>query len=188
MLPTWVSVSSQSVRHASPIQRDLSDLTRFASPDTGAEKRDLVMKLGAEKWIDFKETKDLVKDIKDATDGRGPHVAVVTAATSKAYEQAIDYLRPGGNLMVVGLPARASLNADIFFTVIKSINIIGSYVGYVLPFNFSDFHGLTHYIVTARMPVRLWTSLLVARLSASSSSSPCLRSRRPTTVSRRARL
>lgn len=35
----------------------------------------------------------------------------------------------GGTLMVVGLPARASLSADIFFTVVKSINIIGSYVG-----------------------------------------------------------
>ena len=38
------------------------------------------MKLGAEKWIDFRETKDLVKDIKEATDGLGPHAAIVTAA------------------------------------------------------------------------------------------------------------
>lgn len=88
------------------------------------------MSLGAEKWIDFKETKDLVKDIQDATDG-GPHAAVITAATSEAYRQAVDYLRPGGSLMVVGLPAKASLDADIFFTVTKSINILGSYVGYV---------------------------------------------------------
>ncbi len=90
------------------------------------------MKLGAEKWIDYKETKDLVKDIRDATGGHGPNVAVVTAATSDAYSQAIDYLRPGGTLMVVGLPATATLNADIFFTVTKSINILGSYVGYVI--------------------------------------------------------
>ncbi|CCM04886.1 uncharacterized protein FIBRA_07082 [Fibroporia radiculosa] len=31
--------------------------------------------------------------------------------------------------MVVGLPAHASLSADIFFTVTKSISIYGSYVG-----------------------------------------------------------
>ena len=31
--------------------------------------------------------------------------------------------------MVVGLPAKAALSADIFFTVVKSINIVGSYVG-----------------------------------------------------------
>ena len=31
--------------------------------------------------------------------------------------------------MVVGLPAHAALTADIFFTVVKSISIYGSYVG-----------------------------------------------------------
>ena len=98
-------------------------------PDTGAEKKELVTKLGAEKWVDFRETKDLVKDIVAATDGLGAHAAVVTAATGEAYAQAVDYLRMGGTLMVVGLPARASLSADIFFTVVKSINIVGSYVG-----------------------------------------------------------
>ena len=90
------------------------------------------MSLGAEKWIDFKETKNLVKDIQDATDGLGPHATVVTAANNEAFEQAIDYLRPGGTLMVVGLPGKGKLAADIFYTVTKSINILGSYVGYVL--------------------------------------------------------
>ncbi|KAI0819392.1 GroES-like protein [Trametes gibbosa] len=102
---------------------------RVVAVDTGAEKKELCMKLGAEKWIDFKETTDLVKDIVDATDGYGAHAAVVTAANPQAYAQAIDYLRMGGNLMVVGLPARANLSADIFFTVVKSISIYGSYVG-----------------------------------------------------------
>ena len=87
------------------------------------------MKLGAEKWVDFKETKDLVGDVRAATDGFGAHAAVVTAATGAAYAQAVDYLRNGGTLMVVGLPAKANLSADIFFTVVKSISIYGSYVG-----------------------------------------------------------
>ncbi|KAI0764618.1 GroES-like protein [Trametes elegans] len=103
---------------------------RVVAIDTGAEKKELVTKLGAEKWIDFKETKDLVKDIIEATDGFGAHAAVVTAATGAAYAQAIDYLRMGGSLVAVGLPANhAKMNADIFFTVVKSINIVGSYVG-----------------------------------------------------------
>ncbi|KAI0642618.1 GroES-like protein [Trametes meyenii] len=102
---------------------------RVVAVDTGAEKKELVTKLGAEKWVDFRETKDLVKDIVEATDGYGAHAAVVTAANGQAYAQAVDYLRMGGTLMVVGLPARANLSADIFFTVVKSINIIGSYVG-----------------------------------------------------------
>ena len=53
---------------------------RVIAVDTGADKKKLVMGLGAEKWIDFKESKDIVKDIKDACDGLGPHAAVVTAA------------------------------------------------------------------------------------------------------------
>jgi NADPH:quinone reductase-like Zn-dependent oxidoreductase len=53
--------------------------TRLA--DSGAEKKALCLKLGAERWIDFKESKDLVKDVKDACDGLGPHCALVTAAT-----------------------------------------------------------------------------------------------------------
>ncbi|KZT07129.1 GroES-like protein [Laetiporus sulphureus 93-53] len=102
---------------------------RVLAIDTGEEKKELCLKLGAERWIDFNTSKDLVKDIVEACDGFGPHAAVVTAATSAAYAQAIDYLRPGGNLMVVGLPAHAALSADIFFTVTKSISIYGSYVG-----------------------------------------------------------
>lgn len=86
-------------------------------------------RLGAEAWVDFRESKDIVADIRAATDGQGPHAAIVTAATSVAYAQAVDYLRLGGNLMVVGLPAHAALTADIFFTVTKSISIYGSYVG-----------------------------------------------------------
>jgi propanol-preferring alcohol dehydrogenase len=50
------------------------------STDTGDMKRDLCLSLGAEKWIDFKTTTDLVKDVKEATGGNGPHAAVVTAA------------------------------------------------------------------------------------------------------------
>ncbi|KAF8491383.1 GroES-like protein [Russula emetica] len=102
---------------------------RVVAVDTGAEKKELCLSLGAEKWVDFRETKDLVRDIKNAAGGEGPHAALVSAASSTAYEQAIDYLRPGGSLLVVGLPAQAQIGASVFWTVVKSINIIGSYVG-----------------------------------------------------------
>ncbi|KAH9992123.1 GroES-like protein [Russula vinacea] len=102
---------------------------RVVAIDTGAEKKELCLSLGAEKWIDFRETKDLVKDIKNATGGEGPHAALVSAASGAAYEQAVDYLRPGGSLLAVGLPGQAQISASVFWTVVKSINIIGSYVG-----------------------------------------------------------
>jgi len=102
---------------------------RVVAVDTGEDKKHLVEKLGAEKWIDFVESKDIVQAIRDATDGLGAHAAVVTTASSTGYEQAIDYLREGGTLVAVGLPGTAKLNASIFFTVLKSISIVGSYVG-----------------------------------------------------------
>ncbi|KDQ58620.1 hypothetical protein JAAARDRAFT_193166 [Jaapia argillacea MUCL 33604] len=110
------------------IQYAVAKGLRVVAVDSGEEKKQLCLKLGAEKWIDFKETKDLVGDIVAATGG-GAHSAVVTAASSTGYEQAVDYLRPGGTLMAVGLPGSASLNASIFFTVFKAIQILGSYVG-----------------------------------------------------------
>lgn len=99
--------------------------------DSGEDKKQLVLSLGAEAWIDFKETQDLVADVKRLTGGFGAHSAIVTAASPSGYTQAVDYLRPGGTLMAVGLPGSAALEASIFFTVLKSISIIGSYVGYV---------------------------------------------------------
>lgn len=87
--------------------------------DTGAEKEQLCLELGAEKWIDFNQIKDLVQAIKDACDGLGSHCAIVTSPHSQGYAQAVDYLRPGGTLMAVGLPANANLEASIFWTVFK---------------------------------------------------------------------
>jgi propanol-preferring alcohol dehydrogenase len=92
---------------------------RVVAIDTGADKKALCEKLGAEAWIDFKETQNIVQAIKDATDGLGPHVTLVAAATGAAYKQAVDYLRPGGTLMAVGMPGTAVLEASIFFTVFK---------------------------------------------------------------------
>lgn len=69
-----------------------------------------------------------MSEIKSITSG-GAHSAVVTSASGSGYQQAVDYLRAGGTLMAVGLPGKSTLEASIFFTVFKSISILGSYVG-----------------------------------------------------------
>ncbi|KAI6043949.1 hypothetical protein EDC04DRAFT_2944250 [Pisolithus marmoratus] len=119
----WVVVPGAAVQYAVAMGM------RVVAIDTGAEKKDMCLGLGAEKWIDFKETQDIVGAIKEACDGQGAHCTVVTTATSTGYAQAIDYLRPGGSLMAVGLPGSAKLESSIFWTVLKSISILGSYVG-----------------------------------------------------------
>ncbi|KAF8692314.1 hypothetical protein AX14_010129 [Amanita brunnescens Koide BX004] len=102
---------------------------RVIAIDTGEEKRQLCKDLGADHWIDFNESKDIVQDIKAATDGLGAHSTLITAASGAAYAQAIGYIRPGGTLMAVSLPGKATLDASIYHTVTKSLKIIGSYVG-----------------------------------------------------------
>jgi len=103
---------------------------RVIAVDTGADKKALCEKLGAEAWVDFKTSKDLVADIKAATsDGLGPQAAIVAAAGAAAYEQALDYIRPGGVVVAVGLPPGAVVKSDVFFHVAFEKKLIGSYVG-----------------------------------------------------------
>jgi propanol-preferring alcohol dehydrogenase len=103
---------------------------RVIAIDTGSEKEQLTKKLGAEKWIDFKTEKDIVKAVQAATpDGLGPHAAVVAAAGGSAYEQALEYLRPHGVCVAVGLPPDTDIKVPVFWTVFLSKRVIGSYVG-----------------------------------------------------------
>lgn len=54
---------------------------RVIAIDGGEEKRKLCMALGAEQWIDYTQSKDIVADVKKLTNGRGAHCAVVTTAS-----------------------------------------------------------------------------------------------------------
>lgn len=98
--------------------------------DTGKDKEELCKKLGAAAWVDFKTCGDIVKAIKAATpDGLGPHACICTSSDGKAYEQAMEYIRPHGTCVAVGLPPNAKIQADVFWTVFLSKTLRGSYVG-----------------------------------------------------------
>ncbi|GAA5978432.1 hypothetical protein JCM5350_001165 [Sporobolomyces pararoseus] len=105
---------------------------RVVAIDTGDDKKKLVMGYGADKFIDFKDYKDpqeMIKAIKDQCDGVGPHAAIVAASGAAAYEQALEFVRPTGVLVAVGLPPDTYIKANVFFTVFHSKKIVGSYVG-----------------------------------------------------------
>ena len=81
-------------------------------------------------YVDFTKSKDLVADVKAATpEGLGAHAVLLLAASEKPFQQAVDYSRPRGAIVAIGLPANAFLKAPVFESVIKMINIKGSYVG-----------------------------------------------------------
>lgn len=80
--------------------------------------------------MDFSTSKDLVADVKAATPGGlGAHAVILLAVSEKPFQQATEYVRSRGTVVAIGLPAGASLKAPVFSTVIRMINIKGSYVG-----------------------------------------------------------
>lgn len=94
----------------------------------GGEKEEFVKKMGAEHYVDFTKSKDIVKDIQDVTGG-GPHAVINVSVSVKAMSQSTEYVRSCGTVVLVGLPPDAILEASIFHAVIKSVSIKGSYVG-----------------------------------------------------------
>lgn len=92
------------------------------------EKADVVKKLGAEEFVDFK-TEDVVESVKRHTGGFGAHAVILLAVSEKPFQQATEYCRSHGTVVCVGLPAGARISADVFSTVVRMITIKGSYVG-----------------------------------------------------------
>ncbi|RJE18397.1 alcohol dehydrogenase [Aspergillus sclerotialis] len=103
---------------------------RVIAIDGGDEKKALCQDLGAEAYVDFTKSQDLVADVKAATPGGlGAHAVLLLAVSEKPFQQATEYVRSRGSVVVIGLPAGAFLKAPVFDTTVRMINIKGSYVG-----------------------------------------------------------
>ncbi|KAF2722713.1 GroES-like protein [Polychaeton citri CBS 116435] len=104
---------------------------RAIAIDTGAEKKALCEKMGAEAFIDFKEHKDVAARVKEVADGIGAHGVLVTAY--QAYNDSISYIgdRIGGKIMCIALPPAGLINlgTDPNFFSFKNLHIIGTLVG-----------------------------------------------------------
>ena len=94
--------------------------------DLEPDKLGLAHRLGADELVNAR-THDPVEEIKKAG---GADVAIVLAASPRAFEQAFRSLNRGGRLVMVALPADdAAINVPIFETVLGGISVIGSIVG-----------------------------------------------------------
>ncbi|KAF7584156.1 putative alcohol dehydrogenase [Clavispora lusitaniae] len=94
----------------------------------GPKKADLVRGLGADKFIDFTSTDDLVGAVREATAG-GAQGVINVSVSPKAIAQSVEYVRPTGTVVLVGLPPGAKVELPVFNAVLKSITVAGSYVG-----------------------------------------------------------
>ena len=101
---------------------------RVLGIDGGEGKEEFTIQAGAESFVDFTKSKDVVKDVQKLTDG-GPHAVINVSVSERAMQQSLDYVRSAGTVVLVGLPAGAKVAASVFDSVVKSISIKGSYVG-----------------------------------------------------------
>ncbi|KAL8243896.1 hypothetical protein R6Q59_010154 [Mikania micrantha] len=97
--------------------------------DSGDAKKKMSEEMGS-KFIDFAVSSDITKDVRAATeDGLGPHAVILVAVNEKPFQQAAEYVRPRGTVIVIGLPAGAHIRAPVFESVLKMCRIQCSYVG-----------------------------------------------------------
>jgi propanol-preferring alcohol dehydrogenase len=102
---------------------------RVAAVDIDPKKLALAQKLGAEVAIDARAGNP-VSAVRKALGG-GAHGAVVAAVATKAFEQSIGMLRPGGTVVFLGLPGGKAdeLKASIAAISGRELSIRGSSVG-----------------------------------------------------------
>ncbi|OJK01364.1 hypothetical protein ASPACDRAFT_77136 [Aspergillus aculeatus ATCC 16872] len=100
---------------------------RIIAVDSAA-KRDICMQSGAAAFVDFSD--DPTAHIQSLTDGIGAHAVIVVVGLEKAYEQSVEFLRPVGTLVCVGLP-RPDYHLPIspLMCVDRGYRIVGSAVG-----------------------------------------------------------
>jgi len=127
----WIAISGAGggLGHLA-IQYAVAMGLRVLAIDTGETKKKLCLQLGAEKWVDFRESADVINDVRAAADGLGPEAAIIVAGDARPYNQALMYLRSKGTLVCLGLPGgSAQLNVPLSLFIAKALTIVGSAIG-----------------------------------------------------------
>lgn len=98
--------------------------------DGGADKGRACRELGAESYVDFKSSRNVIEDLKKATsDGLGPHAAVIVSSEEEPFSHASEYVRALGTVVIVGIPADGYIKSQIWDTVARVVTLKGSLVG-----------------------------------------------------------
>ncbi|BFZ61689.1 Histone acetyltransferase [Saitoella coloradoensis] len=103
---------------------------RVIGIDGGEDKEKLAKKLGAEAFVDFTKTKDVVAAVKDITGGKMCHAVVVVAASASGYATAPLLCGKNGTMVAVGLPGgHVEIKITPMTLFANGTRIVGSNVG-----------------------------------------------------------
>ena len=123
----WVGISGIGGLGHLAVQYAKAMGYNVAAIDVADDKIELAKQLGADVGINVTKYNDAASELRKLTDG-GVHGMLVTAASPKAFEQALGMVRRGGTLSMNGLPA-GSFPVSIFNMVLNGITLRGSIVG-----------------------------------------------------------
>ena len=123
----WVGISGIGGLGHLAVQYAKAMGYNVAAIDVADDKIELAKQLGADVGINVTKYNDATAELRKLTDG-GVHGMLVTAASPKAFEQALGMVRRGGTLSMNGLPA-GSFPVSIFNMVLNGITLRGSIVG-----------------------------------------------------------
>ena len=123
----WVGISGIGGLGHLAVQYAKAMGFNVAAIDVADNKIELAKELGADIGINVTKYSDPTSELRKLTDG-GVHGMVVTAASPKAFEQALGMVRRGGTLAMNGLPA-GSFPVSIFNMVLNGVTLRGSIVG-----------------------------------------------------------
>lgn len=125
----WVAISGAAGGLGSlAVQYAKAMGLRVLGIDGGPGKEDLFKSIGGEYFVDFTKTKDVIADVLKATNG-GAHGVINVSVSEGAISASTKYARANGTVVLVGMPAGAICKSEVFHQVVKSIAIVGSYVG-----------------------------------------------------------
>jgi len=99
--------------------------------DGGEAKKKLCLAMGAEAFVDFRDTKDVAAKVVEIADGVGAHGVLVTAY--QAYKDAMNFVgnRKGAKIMCIALPPAGAvqLGGEPGRWVFLNLHVIGTLVG-----------------------------------------------------------
>ncbi|KAL3260910.1 hypothetical protein ABHI18_004182 [Aspergillus niger] len=126
----WIAIvgAGGGLGHLAVQYAKANDL-RVLGIDTGPSKRELCSRLGVTSYIDFMETRDLAADVTRVTGG-GPHGVIVVSSSTRAYEQALTYVRKMGTLVCIGItPNKMHFPIGPEYFVARGVRLTGSSTG-----------------------------------------------------------
>nr|WP_298795184.1 alcohol dehydrogenase AdhP [uncultured Acetobacter sp.] len=121
----WVAISGVGGLGQMAVQYGVAMGLNVVAVDIDDEKLAIARKLGAALTVNARETDPAAFMQKEVG---GVHGGLITAVSTKAFAQAMGYVRAGGTLVLNGLPP-GDFPISIFDMVMKGTTIRGSIVG-----------------------------------------------------------